>query len=156
MSATIRFLDFLHWARQIHIDHVVAHLHQNQSGLRHLIRVRPHHLPRDRVVIQSCDHVVLHFTKSAFTGDQIRILFAPTFAAVDQRLIKQRFGDAKRSAVTPRNQAHGAIAVAGKARLKKRRIKSGNRGGNARVNLVLTRKVRRHFKWRARRLAFWF
>ena len=67
MSAAIGLLNFFHWTRQIDIDHVVAHLHQNQRGFGHLVGVRTHQLPRDWVVIQTGDLVVIHFAKSTFT-----------------------------------------------------------------------------------------
>ena len=63
----------------------------------------------------------------------------PAFAAVDQRAIKQRLRDAKRRAVLARDQAHGSIAIARKSRLKKRRIKTRNRGGNPRIQLIIAR-----------------
>lgn len=117
-------LDLLDWARHVHIDHVVAHAHQNVGALSHLMWRGPHDLAGNRMVIGACGDVVFDLAHAALGGDQIGVFLAPPLAAVDEGAVKQRLGHTEWAAVAPRDQSHSTIAVPSKSSLKERGIKA--------------------------------
>src|SRR5207249_4106445 len=90
----------LHGAGEVQVDDVVSCLLKQAGRSRHRLRLGTHDLSRDRMI---------------FIVDVDR---APqAFAAVDHDGVEEGFGDGVGTAAAAGDNAHGAVAVPGKAGL---------------------------------------
>ncbi len=103
MSAAIVRADFFDRTREIDIDHIMPHRDDDVGGARHLIRLRPHDLAGERMIIERGDDIVRDFAHPAFRGDEIWIFSNLALAAIEQGAVEQCLGHTEWTTVSTGN-----------------------------------------------------